>query len=424
MEVSTLDTTKFDKAIEVLETILKHRTAHPTEKSDELYYQLVLRYMKNIQEARDQGKIIVGHTIVIPPEIFYAMDIVPMHLEATSMMITQCLNAYEEAFDAAKGYGFLPEVCSAHRNLNALCILGWLPRPDAVIWSNQVCDNTSKSGDAPCEIYGIPGFFLDRPYNYTDRDALYYTQELEDMVHFLEDVCHRKMDWDRLKESLTYSQRSMDLHREIVQMRKAVPSPMRNRKFMYLTVMEWYLSGTPECVDFYQMIHDEVKGRVERGEGVVPVEKHRLLTLFLPPINMWKLLDWMEREYGAVSVAEPYCSDWGEGDLDPSKPLESLARKSFYRPICRPMHGPLREGVLSDTLKDAAEFKVNAAIYWAHIGCRQACACIRILKDGLYEKYGIPMLVLDNDLIDPTFATETELKDKLEGFFEMLEDLK
>jgi benzoyl-CoA reductase/2-hydroxyglutaryl-CoA dehydratase subunit BcrC/BadD/HgdB len=424
MVVTTLDTAKFDKAIGVLENIWKHRKANPIEKSDELYYRLVLQYMQRIQAARDEGKFIVGHTIVIPPEIFYAMDIVPMHLEATSMLITQCLNAYDEAFNAAKGYGFAPEVCSAHRNLNALCVLGWLPRPDAVIWSNQVCDNTSKSGDAPVEIYGVPGFFLDRPYNYTDRDAFYYAKELEDMIHFLEEVSQRKMDWDRLEEALIHSKRAVDLHREIGQLRKSIPSPMRNRKFMFLLVLEWYFSGTPECVDFYQTIYDEIKERADKGEGFIPEEKYRLLTLFLPPINMWKLLDWMEREFGAVSVAEPYCSDWGEGDIDPSKPLESLARKSFYRPICRPMHGPLREGLLSDTLRDAMEYKVDAAIYWAHIGCRQACACIRILKDELSEKCGVPTLVLDNDLIDPTFATEEELKDKLEGFFERLEDLK
>lgn len=424
MVVETLDTTKFDEAISVLENIWKHKKANPQEKSDELYYRLVLKYMQGIQSARDEGKFIVGHTIVIPPEIFYAMDIVPMHLEGTSMLITQCLNSYDEAFNAAKGYGFAPEVCSAHRNLNALCILGWLPRPDAVIWSNQVCDNTSKSGDAPVELYGIPGFFLDRPYNYTDRDALYYTKELEDMVHFLEGISHKKMDWDRLEEALYHSRRVMELHREIAGMRKSIPSPMRNRKFMNLLVLEWYFSGTPDCVDFYQTVYDELKERVEKKEGGIPEEKYRLMTLFLPPINMWKLLDWMEREYGAVSVAEPYCSDWGEGVIDPSNPLESLARKSFYRPICRPMHGPLREGLLRDTLHDAVEYKVDAAIYWAHIGCRQACACIRILKDELNEKCGTPTLVLDNDLIDPTFATEAELKDKLESFFEMLEDYK
>lgn len=193
---------------------------------------------------------------------------------------------------------------------------------------------------------------------------------------------------------------------------------------MFMLVLEWYFSGSPDLVKFYQTVYDELKERVEKKQGFIAEEKYRLMTLFLPPINMWKLLDWMEREYGAVSVAEPYCSDWGEGEIDLSKPLESLARKSFYRPICRPMHGPLREGILQDTLRDAIEYKVDAAIYWAHIGCRQACACIRILKDSLNEKYGIPTLVIDNDIIDPTFATEAELKDKLEGFFEMLEDIK
>jgi hypothetical protein len=35
---------------------------------------------------------------------------------------------------------------------------------------------------------------------------------------------------------------------------------------------------------------------------------------------------------------------------------------------------------------------------------------------------GIPMTIIDSDICDPTIATIDEIKNKLEQFFEMLED--
>ncbi|MFH1624025.1 MAG: 2-hydroxyacyl-CoA dehydratase family protein [Pseudomonadota bacterium] len=424
MKAKTIDTTVMDAGIKTLEAILEHRRARPAEKSDEMYYELLIRYLGRVRTAKDEGKYLVAHTVVIPTEILFAMDIIPMHLEFTSMTLTQLTDMYEQAWSTAKAFGFTPEICSAHRNLNAHCILGTLPKPDAVIWSNQVCDNTSKSGDAPAHLYGCPGFFLDRPYRYTENDVQYFTEELGDLVQFLEELTHQKLDWDRLNEALKQSQRMIELHREILELRKAVPAPMRNRRFMQIMAAEWYYSGAPDVIGFLEQVRDEIKDRVEAKVGFVPEERYRLLNLFLPPMNMWKLLDWMEREYGAVSVMEPYCSHWGPGEIDLERPLESLARKSFYQPICRQMHGPVEEGIFKDSIDDAIEYKAEGAIYWAHIGCRQSDACIKILKDGLSEKAGIPTLVVDNDICDPTYATEEQIKDKLEGFFEVLEDRK
>jgi len=42
-------------------------------------------------------------------------------------------------------------------------------------------------------------------------------------------------------------------------------------------------------------------------------------------------------------------------------------------------------------------------------------------KDAL-EEIDIPMLTLDFDILDPTVAPEAEVRLKLEGFFELLED--
>lgn len=47
---------------------------------------------------------------------------------------------------------------------------------------------------------------------------------------------------------------------------------------------------------------------------------------------------------------------------------------------------------------------------------------IRTVKDALREELDIPTAVIDMDVNDPTFAPDAEIKDKLEGFLDVLED--
>ena len=73
-------------------------------------------------------------------------------------------------------------------------------------------------------------------------------------------------------------------------------------------------------------------------------------------------------------------------------------------------------------LREVEEYKVDGAIYWAHIGCRQTCATTRIIKDTLMDQAGVPTLIVDHDLADPTYAPAEQLQDKLDEFFELLEE--
>ena len=127
------------------------------------------------------------------------------------------------------------------------------------------------------------------------------------------------------------------------------------------------------------------------------------------------------QEYGAMSVVEPLFTRWAEGRLDPTKPLESVAKKLDLIPERRSMYGPLEERALKDIVDCAEQYKVDGAIYWAFMGCRHTCATVRLFKDILSE-IDVPMLTVDCDIVDPTINSEEEVREKLEQFFELLED--
>lgn len=422
MTIATTGQAHVQSMIDILEKMLAHRRARPTTKSDEIYYELLSRYYQRINRAQEDGQFMVGHTVMAPIELFYAMDIVPYHLESTASTMAILLNRYGEFLDAARAYGLAPETCSAHRILAAGFLQRVLPRPDLILWTSQACDNTAKAGDALMELYQVPGFFLDRPYRFIDRHVDYYRRQLAELVTLLEERTGRRLDPERLREVVRNSLRVLNLYREIYHLRKAIPAPMRNRTLMNQLIMEWTYCGTPEGIRFFETVRDEVKENVENGRGVVADERHRILSLFLPPFYEYKLLDWMEREYGASIVMDPMSSWPMEIEVDPEgDPLEAVARITFYRVGSRLMHGP-GDVFVEDSLRNAQEFKADGALYFAHIGCRQACALIKTIKDALARELGLQTAVIDMDLMDPAFSSSDEIRNKLEEFFEMLED--
>ena len=421
MKAATFDPTNLNQMIGVLDSLYQHRVASPLNKSDEIYYALLAKYYRDIRDAHDMGKKLVYHTVMLPTEIFYAMDVVPGLLEPVACAVTNLCNNWEEGLAAAKAYGLAPETCSAHRLMIGNALNGWLPRPDAVIWSNMACDNTAKSTDLLARLWDCPGYYLDRGYNDNERELSYFVRELEAMVAFLEELTGRKMDYDRLAQAVEHGRQMMYLQREVEELRKAKPMPLRSRAGMFSHLISFYYMGTPEAVTFFRILRDEAKARVEKGEGFIKEEKYRLLMYFEPPVYGWKVIDWMERAHGAVLVFEPCFGQWGPGDYDPAKPLEALAYKTFIRPTTRQQHGPVGH-MVEDMLRGAQEYDVDGVISFCHVGCRQSSSCNRLLKDVIGEETGLPFFAVEHDFADPAFVSEEEMRDKIEGFLEMIDE--
>ncbi|MEE9201655.1 MAG: 2-hydroxyacyl-CoA dehydratase family protein, partial [Dehalococcoidia bacterium] len=332
--------TQYRDLLQALEGVLRHRQASPTTGSEEVYYQLLVDYFAEPLRAREAGRPVVAHGCYVPPEIFYALGIAPLCLDSVGIISASLFKNYPELAAVARQMGLPVEICSSHRMQVALARQGWLPRPDAVVWSHQICDSSSKTGEMLQKLYETPGYFLDRPWAYREQDVGYYTEELGSLVSFLEGVSGRRMDWDRLCQALEFSQEIARLQGEISALTRAVPSPSHNRIGVQFQATNWILLGQPAGVTLASAIRDELAQRAAAGRGYYPQEKYRLLALYPPPAFRWKLLDWMGREHGACVVVESYAYHWGPWELDPRRPLESLARRCFATPVSRHYHGP------------------------------------------------------------------------------------
>jgi len=413
---------KINTIIRACRIITRMNQSNPeARKSEALYYQMIANYYTRLLDAQENGKFIAAHTVFFPTEILYAMDIVPMHTEMTTWMMALFLNEQAEILAAGAELGLASEICSPHRGLAGAFALGVLPRPDAMLWSNLICDNTAKSGELITKINDCPGFYLDCPFQHTEAEDKYMVGELEDLIGFLTEKSGHKMDLDKLSEIVARMDRHIELFREINELRKAIPSPFPIRGFLQLLTTDYLCPGQPEAIEYLETVRQELADMVDEGKGAVDQERFRLMTLFTPPMYLMGFLDKIGQEYGAVSVAEPLFTHWAAGRLDPSKPLESVAKKSALIPERYNMYGPLNDQALKDIIDCAEQYKVDGAVYWAFIGCRHTCATIRIFKDILTE-IDVPMVTIDCDLVDPTINSEEEIRGKLEQFFELLED--
>jgi benzoyl-CoA reductase/2-hydroxyglutaryl-CoA dehydratase subunit BcrC/BadD/HgdB len=385
-----------------------------------MYYNMLIKYFSRLLYAKETGDLIAAHTVFFPAELIYAIGLLPMHTETTTWMTALFTGECSDILAAGSSLGMASEICTPHRGLAGAFAIGALPRPDVMLWSNMVCDNTAKSGEMIMELCDCPGFFIDRPFKDSQYEIDYLIGELRDMVKFLEDKSGKKMDWDKLSEIVARMDIQIELIRQINELRKNVPTPFRATGFLELLSVDYLFPGQPEAIEYLEKLKTELTEAVNEHEGAVSQERFRLMSLFIPPMYLMAFLEKISQEYGAVSVIEPFFTYWGEGRLDPAQPLESVAKKSYMIPEMR-MYRPMDEPALDAIVDCAQQYKVDGAIFYADVGCRHSCATIKLFKDAL-DRIDIPMLTLDCDVVDPTITSEEEFREKLERFFELLEE--
>ena len=395
--------------------------ADPTiPRSHVLYLQMLADYYSRVLKAKEDRSFIAAHTIFFPVEILYAMDITPMHTELTAWMTALFTGSCEDLLARSSATGLAAEICSPYRVLNGALYSGALPTPDVVLWTNLICDNAVKGGDIIMHKTGCSGFFLDCLFSRTADENNYLKQEILDLISFLERQSGHKMDWSKLSSNITSINRQIELFREINELRKEAPSPFPPQDFLKLFTVDCLLAGQPEVTEYLELVRQELVENREKLKQGNSRERFRIMNIGMPPVLLLGAIEKLCWENYAVSVSDPFFCQWGDGQLDPQKPLDAILTKINLNPVMS-MYGPLDERVVKTVVDSALQYKIDGAIYYAHIGCRQSAALIKLIKDELNE-IGVPVLILDSDIIDVTITPEAELQKKLHQFIELLED--
>lgn len=390
------------------------------------YRNFVKEFYRDAHKAKADGTPVAWVASTFPVEILLAMDVFPVWPENYASLCA-AKRVSVNLCEVAESKGFSKDLCSYAR-----CVIGSLlergdlpekgmPKPDFLVASTCACDTHFKWFQFISRHFKVPLFLLDVPYNILGADSEhlerthieFYISQLEELIDSLEKQTNIILEKDKLREKIRLSDCTSQLWEEIQKYRKTTPTPMDARDAFSAVFFMLSVPGTQMAVDFYEKLCNEVKERAENKFGVIENEIYRLIWDNLPPwfdLRFFKYLN----SLGAVVVAETFSHVW-TGRLDPSKPLESLAKK--YLPNFANCSIDKKVNLIQNLVK---EFEADGIILPTNWGCRMMSIGETIVKETAYNKLGVPSLILDIDSSDWRSYNETQVKKNVEIFLQVL----
>lgn len=381
------------------------------------HYERVLR-------AKEEGRPIGWQQLTVFPELFHAFDI----LNVCPEELPKYAGIYDweivcKVLDKSKEF-VSDYVCSLNRFMVAAVIEGLVPPPDLIIHASQPCDAGLSTYSAVASYMDIPIFSFDIPYWDDERAVNYVTDQVEECVGFLEDVTGKKLNYDKLREVVEFSIKAQFYRNALYELEKNRPCPIGG-KLLHRMQQAWReLCGLPGLVDYFRTIYEFALQNVKEGRGFLRNERIRLAYIYVQHGIFGDLIDWMEDTYQANIVMDYMTCDADKFELPSDLPTPRaiyrfLAKKLLNSPMGMQSRGPARY-YFDDIVKKCREFRVDAAIFPGHIGCKQTWALASLLKDILQDELSIPVLIFEYDLCDPRVSTKEEVREKLETFLSTL----
>jgi benzoyl-CoA reductase/2-hydroxyglutaryl-CoA dehydratase subunit BcrC/BadD/HgdB len=408
---------------------------------------LVKNIYRSAHEAKAEGKK-VAYTMVTSQydEILRAMDIVPLPtenyaglcaakrdmdrflLKAEADGYSQVLCSYARiglGFDSLrKELGGIPENAPD----------GGMPMPDMMLGSSAVCDPRFKWFEATRRYLDIPTHSIDVIYPPVDADLnavrshyiKYQQGQFQGLIGFLEGQTGRKLDKERLWETIRLSDEAWRIWYDIDRLRVAVPCPMPSQDHFSVMVAGYYYPGMQEAVDFYQGLYDEVKYKVDHKIGVIPEEKYRILYGGgLPPWHTLWIFNYFE-SFGAVFVAENVYRGYDPVEVPAhvKDPVEYLAWRTFLRFTHMNEKARANSGnpFVEKLLEMIDDYRIDGVVFHACRSCRANTVGQVHRKNILSQYRDIPMMQLVSDMVDLRDYSEAQWKAQIGAFLESLAD--
>ncbi len=308
-----------------------------------------------------------------------------------------------------------------------------MPRPDVLLLSYTGCYTFMKWFELLRHEYHCPTLMLQVPYQgdgkITKNMISYVVKQLKEVViPGLEEVSGVKFDIDRLREMMRLSAQAEDNLVWVLESAKNKPSPIDAYfgAVYYMGPIFTAFRGTQEAVEYYNVLRKEVQDRIDKGQGPITPEgeqtdqRYRLVVEGPPNWTsfreFWKLF----YDEGAVVVASTYSKVGGLYDQgfrhDADNPLESLAEYclSCYTNNNMPQRVDLIEQYMN-------EYEADGFLTNSIKSCNSFAAGELLMMREIEKRTGKPGAFIETDLVDPRYFSHANVKNRLESYFQMIE---
>jgi benzoyl-CoA reductase/2-hydroxyglutaryl-CoA dehydratase subunit BcrC/BadD/HgdB len=357
-----------------------------------------------------------------PVEYAYAMDVIPVYPENYAAM---CAASHQSLalMEAAEAAGYSPDICAYARTDFGQDLLrggpaGGLPPPRFLICSTNICKTVVKWYEAVARKYQAPLFVVDTPFLHDGltREVVDYTlSQFHDLERFLAERLQRPFERERLREVIRISREAIGLWKQTLDLAKTRPTPFTCLDAFIHVAPIVTLRGTQPCVEYYQMLYDEVAERVARRIGAIAEERYRVLWDNLP---IWFRMRYFEKffeERRCALVAATYPNSWA--GIDPSEnshtsdPIEALAVS--YLTIYINFGFEERIRYLARLMD---EFALTGFIMHSNRSCKPYSVGMYRLREEVTKLTGRPGVVIEADQNDPRAFLESQIESRLEAF--------
>lgn len=397
-------------------------------KSVKKMKEIMTNYYIEAKTADQTGKKIAWITSGGPVEPLIAMDVIPVYPENHGAMIGASKMGVDLC-EKSEEMGYSRDLCSYART-DIACSpinggpIGGLPKPDMLICCNNICGTVLKWYEIQARYYDVPLFILDTPFCHTEfsiEAKEYVKKQINEYLKFLEMVCDKQFDYDRMKQVGQLSLKGQRLWQAVLDTTVHQPAPMSAFDAFFHLALIVTLRGTQIVVDYYSSLLDEMRERITSGISAVHNEKYRLLWDNIP---IWYRTRWLSEKFAshdACLVADTYTSAWcsslkyvNEGNF-----LDSMA--DGYTKIY------LNIGVdkmAEHVIEMIDKYNANGIVMHSNRSCKPYSFGQYDILKIVKEKRDIPALVIEADMVDERSFSESQIETRIDAFMEVLKARK
>jgi len=409
------------------------------EKSMILQKEMIANLFNDLSNTKETGKKVV-YTFVPGnlSELIHAFDMLPVYPEINALQSGMRKLSGGYIRDAEK-IGFSEDVCTYVKCDIGMMLNGnlgptgkKLPDPDLLLLSYTGCFTFMKWFENLEQLYpGVPVAMIHTPYQeggkITPEMTEYMVKQLkEDVIPKMENISGKKYDETKLKHILDKAAKTEDLIVKIFETTKITPSPIDAyfAGVYYIGPINIGFRGTSESVEYYTELYKEIQERIKLGLGPVTpegevTERYRLVVEGPPNWTsfreFWKLF----YDHGAVIVASSYTKVGGLYDNgfrhDSTRPLESLSE------YCMNCYTNLNLPQRIDHLKQCiTDYRADGLLVNSIKSCNSFSAGQLLMMRAIEEEMEIPVGFIESDLVDPRYFSYSNIKNRLDSYFQML----
>lgn len=291
------------------------------------------------------------------------------------------------------------------------------PNPDVIAYNTNYGYDLIRWFEYYGRHFEVPVLGLHPPVSLDEVGQLEITaagQQILRLIEQLEMITGHKLDFDRLSETVKLSNRCTRLWGEILDLCRTVPTPLTFFDTLIHMAPAIVMRGTPEAVEYYQLLKAEIEERIAQRVAAVPGERFRFYWEGPPIWPALRPLAELFQSHRVAVVASTYCGLSALDSIDPRNPIASMAR--VYTGIFHNRSDAFKEDYLIDKFE---EYGVDGVIY--HEGrTTPSESNVRYgLEMRLRRRTGLQALVLEGDTHDQRLFSLNQIMQKLRDFIEM-----